>query len=116
MASFCVFSAAPVSSSYPADVLALRPGGERLGTDDGVPSHEGDLLVDLRPPLLRSDHRAVVGRQRAVHARLLVDLDKEYMFPSTNGKTSSKTISFKIFKPTSRHELNSLKSFQIFMC
>lgn len=66
-----------MSVSHPADVLALRSRGERLGADDGVPSHEGDLLVDVRAALLRSDHRAVVGRQQVVHARLLVDLHKE---------------------------------------
>lgn len=66
-----------MSVSHPADVLALRSRGERLGADDGVPSHEGDLLVDVRTALLRSDYRAVVGRQQVVHARLLVDLHKE---------------------------------------
>lgn len=65
--------------SYPADVLALRAGGERLGADDGVAPHEGVLVVDVQVALLRSNHRAVVGRQQAVHACLLVDLDKEYM-------------------------------------
>lgn len=67
-----------MSFSYPADVLALRSGGEGLGADDGVPPHEGVLLVDVRAALLGSNHRAVVGRRQAVHARLLVDLDKEY--------------------------------------
>ncbi len=67
-----------MSLSYPADVLALRSGGEGLGADDGVPPHEGVLLVDIRAPLLGSNHRAVVGRRQAVHARLFVDLDKEY--------------------------------------
>lgn len=62
--------------SYPADVLALRPRGEGLGADDGVPPHERVLLVDVRAALLGSDHRAVLGWQRAFHARLLVDLDK----------------------------------------
>ncbi len=62
--------------SYPADVLALRSRREGLGADDGVPPHEGVLLVDIRPALLWSNHRAVMRRQQAVHARLLVDLDK----------------------------------------
>ena len=63
--------------SYPADVLALRSRGEGLGADDGVAPHEGDLLVDVRAPLLRPDHRAVMRRRQAVHARLLVHLDGE---------------------------------------
>lgn len=63
--------------SYPADVLALRSRGEGLGADDGVPPHEGVLLVDVRAAFLRANHRAVVGRQQVVHARLLVHLDKE---------------------------------------
>lgn len=62
--------------SYPADVLALGSGGEGLGADDGVAPHEGVLLVDVWPALLRSDHRAVVGQ--VVHARLFVHLEKEY--------------------------------------
>ena len=73
----CLMFHSTVSACYPADVLALRSRGERLGADDGVPSHEGDLLVDVRAALLGSNHRAVVGRQQAVHARLLVDLHKE---------------------------------------
>lgn len=67
-----------VSVTYPADVLALRSGGEGLGADDGVPPHERVLLVDVWPAFLGSNHRAVVGRRQAVHARLLVHLDKEY--------------------------------------
>lgn len=76
---FLLLRTASVTFSYPADVLALRARGERLGADDGVPPHEGVLVVDVRVALLWSNHRAVVGRQQAVHTRLLVDLDKEYM-------------------------------------
>ena len=63
--------------SYPADVLALRSRGEGLGADDGVSPHERVLLVDVRAAFLGPNHRAVVGRQQVVHARLLVHLDKE---------------------------------------
>lgn len=66
-ASFC----------YPADVLALRAGGERLGADDGVAPHEGVLLAHIRTALFGSDYRAALGRQGAGRARLLVDLERE---------------------------------------
>lgn len=65
------------SFCYPADVLALRAGGERLGADDGVPPHEGVLLADIRTALFGSNYRAALGWQGADHARLLVDLERE---------------------------------------
>lgn len=64
------------SLSYPADVLALRSGGEGLGPDDGVAPHEGDLLAALRAPLFRPNHRAVMEWRQAVHTRLLIDLNE----------------------------------------
>lgn len=66
-----------LSFSHPADVLALGAGGERLGSDDGVPSQEWVLLVDVWPALFGSNHWAALAWQQAVHARLLVDLEKE---------------------------------------
>lgn len=74
---FTVLRSASVSFRYPADVLALRAGGERLGADDGVPPHERVLLADVRTALFGSHYRAALQRQRADHARLLVDLKRE---------------------------------------
>lgn len=65
------------SFSYPADVLALRAGGEGLGADDGVPPREGVLLTDIRSAFFRSNYRAALGQQRADHAGLLIDLETE---------------------------------------
>lgn len=75
--AFGVLRSAPVGFCYPADVLALRPGGEGLGADDGVPPHERVLLADVWTALFGSNHRAALQRQRADHARLLVDLKRE---------------------------------------
>lgn len=74
---FAVLRSASVSFYYPADVLALRAGGECLGADDGVPPHERVLLADVRTALFGSNYRAALQRQRADRARLLVDLKTE---------------------------------------
>lgn len=94
---FLLLGSASVSPTDPADVLALRAGGEGLGADNGVSPHEGVLLVDVRAALLWSDHRAVVGRQQAVHARLLVDLHKEYVVMKND-----------FIKQKERHETNKI--------
>lgn len=71
-----VLRSASASCCYPADVLALRAGGERLGADDGVPPHERVLLADVRTALFGSNYRAALRRRRAARARLLVDLER----------------------------------------
>ena len=65
------------SVGYPADVLALRAGGEGLGADDGVPPHEEVLVGDIRAALLGPNHRTVMRQRQAVHTRLFVHLDEE---------------------------------------